>query len=400
MNGKYIHALNISIIFCIMIVCVVAQENQANETILLEVNETFNETANATIPETIQSNQINETISETTESIETTNSTNTTNEAITTNETISESVYENTSIVCSVEQCDDGCAVCRDGSCYLPETECIEQIIIEKISPLAISKGEQQLNILIKNTGNVALPYIEADVVGYGVTTIEKMPIELLVVGDKDYTFTKVNVAESGSVDLIVKLYVNQTIISQEIFQITVADDAVSGQTQETAFNTTAATEHLEQSKTIYNELEKIYYEKEKQEYLLYGINEDLNDVKESLRLAQVAIIEQNQKEFDKNIMYATTILSSIQQQLEIAEKEKKTVWQIAYENLAVIGSILGVLISVVTVWSMTKVHLKKARIINIIKGKQILNISRKEDVENIKLDESEEDVPTKSKDL
>ncbi len=391
MNEKYVHALNISILFCIMVVCVVAQENQTNETILLEVNETFNETANTTITETVQSN---ETISETTESMETTNTTNTTNE------TISEPLNETISIVCSAEQCDDGCAFCRDGSCYLPEIGCIEQIIIEKINPLTISKGEQQLNILIKNTGNVALPYIEADVVGYGITTFEKMPIELLAAGDKDYTFTKVNVAGSGLVDLIVKLYVNQTIISQEIFQITVADDGVSEQTQETAFNTTAASEHLEQSKTIYNELEKGYYEKEKQEYILYGIKEDLNDVKESLRLAQVAIIEQNQKEFDKNIMYATTTLSSIQQQLEAAEKEKKTLWQIAYENLAVIGSILGVLISVVTVWSMTKVHLKKARIINIIKGKQILNIGRKEDVENIKLDESEENVPPKSKDL
>jgi len=45
---------------------------------------------------------------------------------------------------------------------------------------------------------------------------------------------------------------------------------------------------------------------------------------------------------------------------------------------------LLGVLISVITVWSMTKVHLKKARIVNVIKGKQILNVGKREDIQNI----------------
>ncbi|MFA6888991.1 MAG: hypothetical protein WC254_05860, partial [Candidatus Woesearchaeota archaeon] len=356
---------------------------QTDETIILGFNETSNET-------TISESEIiltNETI----ETSETTN---------TTNETISEEVNETVSIVCSVEQCDVGCAVCRDESCYAPEVGCTEKISIEKISPVTMSKGEQQLNILIKNTGNVALPYIESEVVGYGVTTLEKMPIELLAAGDKDYTFTKINVAESGSIDLIVKLYVNQTMISQEIFQITVAEDIISEQAEETVFNTTATTEQLDVSKKLYDELEQAYYEKEKQEYILYGTKEDLSDVKEALRLAQVAIIEQNKKEFDKNMIYATTTLNSIKQQLESAQKEKKTLWQIMYENLAIIGSILGVLISVITVWSITKVHLKKTRIINIIKGKQVFNLGKKEDVETILDNEPKKDSTKKSKDL
>lgn len=299
------------------------------------------------------------------------------------NETYTSEINESR-LVCSLQQCDLGCAVCSDSSCYAPEVGCIEQISIDKITPAAMAKGEQQLNILIRNTGNVALPFIEAEVVGYGITTVEKMPIEFLIAGDKDYTFTKINVTESGTVDIIVKLYVNQSLKTQEIFQLTVDEDIVEEQVQESVFNATAAAAQLEAAKSFYNELEKEYYGKEKEQYLLYGIKEDLDDMKESLRLAQVAIIEENQKEFDNTIAYAAAGLQSVEEQLASAEKEKKTLWQMVYENLAVIGTVLGVLISIITVWSMTKVHLKKAKVINVMKGRQILNIGKKEDVENI----------------
>lgn len=341
----------------VCIVLALSVFGQENETI--NITEEFNETFNG-FNETVYSMNITEA-----------------------NETNATEINE-TEIICSLQQCDLGCAVCSDGSCYAQEVGCIEQLFIDKITPATIAKGEQQLNILIRNTGNVALPNIEADVVGFGITTVEKMPIEILLAGDKDYTFTKINVTESGTIDIIVKLYVNHSLKTQEIFQLAVAEGIVEGMVQETAFNATAASEQLEAAKSHYNELEKEYYEKEKEQYLLYGIKEDLDDIKESLRLAQVAIIEDYSKEFDNNIAYATASLQSVQEQLASAEKEKKTLWQIVYENLAVIGTVLGVLISIITVWSMTRVHLKKARIINVIKGKQILNIGKKEDVENI----------------
>ena len=346
---------------CFLFVCSVyeifAQENETMNITAMNVTEEFNESI------ALNQTDFNET------EFNETNTTETNQTAI---------------LVCSPGQCDSGCAVCSDSSCYAPEVGCIEQIGIDKITPAAINKGDQQLNILIKNTGNVALPNIEADIVGFGITTVEKIPIELLSAADKDYTFTKISATESGAIDIIVKLYVNQTMISQEIFQITVAEDIVKETTSEAVFNVSAATEQLEAAKTTYNELQKTYYEKEKQDYLLYGTKEDLDDIQESLRLAQVAIIEESQKEFDKQIAYAAANLQSVAQQINSAEQEQKSLWQLLYENLAVIGTLLGVLISVITVWSMTKVHLKKARIVNVIKGKQILNIGKKEDVQTI----------------
>ncbi len=391
MRVIHYNLLSVSIVFFLLTLCVVAQENQSsesNETIIFEFNDTFNGT-NTTTMTTEFNETVNETINTTINNIIEEESNQTANVT-----------SETPEIICSSEQCDVACAICRDNSCYAPEIGCQEKITIEKITPTTINKGEQQLNILMNNTGNVAMPFVAAEVVGFGIATVEEIPIEVLAVGDKDYTFTKVSVTEAGTVDIIVKISVNGTIISQQIFQITVISEDIQLEQETELFNLTQGNEIIAQLKEQYDVLETQYYEKEKKDYILYGIKEDLDDIKEALRLAQVAIIEENQKDFDKNSIYAATSLATVQQQVESAEKEKKTMWEVLYENLAVIGSVLGVLISVVTVWSMTKVHLKKARVINVIKGKQILNIGKKEDVQNIVENNDKEDTDSETKDL
>lgn len=355
------------------------QESQSeeNETTLFETN-----------------NESNETVNESTEIIN--NVTAEPNNI--TNESISEGIQNetqniSTALICTDEQCESGCTVCDDGSCHSPEISCIEQLSIEKITPLTIATGEQQLNILVKNTGNVALKDIEAEISGYGIATKEKIPIEIIPSGEKDYTFTKVIVQQTGNVDIIVKLFANKTLQTQQIFQITVQEiiqeEAINNKTdtettEEAEFNRTAAIESLNETKTEYENLEKLFFEKDNEGYILYSIEEDLKEIKEYLRKAQVAIIEENNVEFEKNILLTRTNLEELAKKLENAEKEKKTLIELMSENLALIGSILGVIISAITVWTITKAHLKKARIINIIKGKQIINVDKDGKVENI----------------
>ncbi len=295
------------------------------------------------------------------------------------------------SLICSADQCDTGCNICNDGSCHIPEESCKETVEIEKITPIIFNKGEEQLNIVLRNTGNVILRDLEAQVSGYGITTQEILPIETLPVGEKDYTFTKIFIEQSGAIDIVVKIYETQTLLTQEIFQITVEEDViVEEKKEESLFNESVSVQQLNETRTTYNILEKEYYEKEKEGYILYGIDEDLDNIKEYLRVAQVAIIEEDQKEFEKNILAARSSMETIATALNTAEKQKKTIAEFLSGNLTIIGSILGVLISAITVWSMTKVHLKKAKIINIIKGKQILNVDKDTEVENIIEDEKE----------
>lgn len=308
-----------------------------------------------------------------------------TNTSITSNETETQETENATIIlVCSQVQCDTGCTICSDGSCHAPEEQCIEALTVEKITPATIKVGEQQLNILVKNTGTVALFSVEAEVSGYGMTTIEKLSIEALPAGEKDYTFTKVLAESAGVYDLIVKVYANKVLVTQEIFSVTVTEEEQEEAENVVLFNQSAALAALNETRTEYNVIEREYYEKEKQEYLVFGIDKDLVEIKEYLRQAQVAVIEQDEKGFQKNILAAQTTIENVAAELESAQKEDKTFMEILSENLALIGSLFGVLISGVTVWSMTKVHLKKAKIVNIIKGKQIVNVGKNTEMENV----------------
>jgi hypothetical protein len=342
---------------------------------------------NATVPESLLdlSNTTEENITETT--LEETNTTTESN--------VSTDLNATGTITCTASQCDEGCTQCSDGSCHAPDESCTEAVVIEKVTPTAINKGEEQLNIVVRNTGNVVLQNIEAQVTGYGITTQETISIETLLAGEKDYTFTKIIAEQSGEIDLVVKIYVNGSLLLQDIAQLSVLEDAVMEVVEElNTFNKTAAAQQLNETRTLFNTVEKQYYEKEKQDYLVYGIDDDLDDVKEYLRLAQVALIEEEKKEFEKNLLAAKSALETIEADITGAEKEEKTILELLSENLALVGSLLGVLISAITVWSMTKVHLKKAKIVNIIKGKQILNIDKDTEVKNIVEDES------KTKDL
>ena len=212
---------------------------------------------------------------------------------------------------------------------------------------------------------------------------METLSIEALPSGEKDYTFTKVLAENAGVNDIIVKVYANKTLVTQEIVSITVTEEEQEEE-EIVLFNQTAALAALNETRVKYNALEMQYYEKEKQDYLVFGIDKDLVEIKEYLRQAQVAVIEQDEKAFQKNLVAAQTTIENVAAELESAQKEDKTFIEILSENLALIGSLFGVLISGVTVWSMTKVHLKRAKIVNIIKGKQIVNVDRNTDMENI----------------
>lgn len=342
-------------------------QTEGNQTTILEVG---NET------------ESNETIAEETE-------TNISPEENKTNETI---------LICTAQQCDVGCTLCSDGSCYNSDINCTQELTIEKITPTTVGMGQQQLNILVRNTGNVALFEIEAEVSGYGVTTQEKISIEKLPAGEKDYTFTKINIQDAGIIDVVVKVMSNKTILVQEIVQITVQEKiSEKNETSEAIlFNATEAEALLDKEKLLYEVVEKAFFEKEKQGYLVYGIDEDIKEIKENLRKAQIAILEQNKGDFDKYLVLTKTNREDVEGRLETAEKEKKTIMQLLSDNLALIGSLFGVIISGITVWSITKAHLKKAKIVNIIKGKQILHVDKDTEVENIV--EKQDD--QKSKDL
>ncbi len=353
----------------------VAQETNTPDVFLSEESNTTNTTETSTAENVTTEMQLNET-TETSPAEEITNATTVSEEQTNTTNASETSTAENATT-------ETNTAVNTTNE--TETTASVQSISLEKITPGQISVGEQQLNIVLKNTGNVPLYQLEAEVTGYGITTKEKIAIEELPAGEKDYTFTKITAEQIGVIDLIIKVYTNGTLLVQQISSIEVvgSPEEVTEQVNETVMDVAAASQILNETKNAYADLEKEFYQKQKEEYVLYGIHDDLSETKEYLRQAQVALIEQNQREFDKNVAAAKTNLESLANELQNAQKEQKKWGQIILENLALIGSLLGVFISAVTVWSMTKAHLKNTRVINIIKGKQILNVDKDTKVEN-----------------
>src|SRR3989339_304988 len=74
-------------------------------------------------------------------------------------------------IVCNETQCDNTCVVCSDQKCHAPDFKCVESAVIEKFLPTSVGIGTNQINIVVRNTGNVDLSNIYVELTGDGITT-------------------------------------------------------------------------------------------------------------------------------------------------------------------------------------------------------------------------------------
>jgi hypothetical protein len=264
-------------------------------------------------------------------------------------------------VICEEDNCEKTCTVCSDGNCHEPGFECTEEIQVDKVSPHKLEIGTAQLNVLIRNTGTVDLVNIYAAISGDGITTIEKIPIETLQRGDKDYTFSKLNITKPGEIDLVIKVFIEDKLKKTEVRQITVTApvEQKKPSSDEQELNTTELSEKLSETKDKYNSVLRKYEEK-KEEYELSGMQENFKDIKSYLISAQSALVEEEFKKAVANLAISEENLAELEKNIDEAKKKKTSLSDKLRNKMIYVGSIAAAIVSIFTAYGIIRSNINR----------------------------------------
>jgi hypothetical protein len=284
-----------------------------------------------------------------------------------------EEIPEEPVLVCKDDHCDRGCVKCSDDSCHPPEFECVEELGIDKLFPRTMEVGQTQLNILLRNSGTVGFVNVYALVSGDGIVTMEKMPIESLPAGDKDYAFVRINATKAGSIDLVVKLFVNARLTKTLVEQITVIEKKVSAPVETAAPeedsespDATEVSTQLDMLKEKYRGLEQDYLDKKSGGYDVEFIYSSLQKAQDHLVNAQTSLFEGDYRKARASIEIAEEFLNTVENQLAVAKKQQAKFSDKVRNNMIYIGSIAAAVVSTLTAYSLVKSNVNKQKLVEL----------------------------------
>jgi len=294
----------------------------------------------------------------------------------------------NPTIKCDDTQCDLGCSRCKDDMCHPAGFECKEEITIDKIVPASINLGANQLNLLVRNTGTVQFKDIYAEVSGDGITTTEKLHLEKLVPGDKDYLFVKITASKSGMIDLVVRMYVNNgTLQQRDIQQINVVQENTATVTADEAL-VANLTKTVDSLRAKNKELEQLYSSKKQERYSVDGIDDRLKNAHNLVVQAQSALYDQDYKKVQSSSRIAGDELSSIQDLLNEAKKPTVSFMDKVKNNIVYVASIITGIMVIISAIGLVRSHVNKEKLKELGNKLKIKKEEKKEE----KAEEKKED--------
>jgi len=282
------------------------------------------------------------------------------------------------SIACDATQCDDECVTCSDDVCHSPDFVCIEKFEIDKITPKTTGIGINQLNILIKNTGNVDLYSIGAEASGEGIVSLERTGIDKLAAGDKDYAFVKINATKSGVIKLFIELYMKGSRVNTVVDQINITEEKAA--VVEEDFNPTQLATSLTALKQMYKNIETDYITKKEEGYNVDLVYDNLKATSDDLKNTQIYLSGKDYKRASISISVINESLNDISSDLKNAKKKNVALMDKIKNNMVYIGSIAAAVISVFGAWTLirskSKEHIDKLKTIKIPK----IHLKKKEE--------------------
>ncbi|MDD5651041.1 MAG: hypothetical protein PHF86_11600 [Candidatus Nanoarchaeia archaeon] len=264
--------------------------------------------------------------------------------------------------VCSESQCDATCVKCSDNSCHDTGFVCREELEVESISPESIELGKSQLNILVRNTGNVDLSNIYAEVTGDGIIMVDNVKIDRLVSNDKDYAFVTITASKPGDIDLVIKLYSNDGNLKKKDTEQIKVVGAVENKS-EVVYNKTLLNDNLNKLKEIYKTLDADYQNKINNGYPVENVYDNIKETNNYLKNAQVALLSDNLKDVDVNLKIAEENLNDIKTELDNAKKKQQTFMEKVKSNLLYISSLAAAVITLLTAYKLITNHINKDKL-------------------------------------
>ena len=286
---------------------------------------------------------------------------NTTSEA-----NVTASPVEEPQLVCKTGQCENGCIKCSDRECHDPGFQCIEEITLDKFFPNKVTMGETQLNIVLRNTGTVNLDDIYASVSGDGIAMLDKISVEKLNVGDKDYVFAKINASKSGTIDIVIKIYVAGNVKLKYVDQLIVAEPPKTAPAD--VINVTMLNSEFEQLKQKYRDLEQLYQDKKTQGYPVDLIYDNLRAVFNHITETQSFLLQGDYKKAQIGLGVISSNLDDIEEQLNEVRKEKETLSGKVKNNLLFFGSLAAALVSIFTAYKLIQGSVDRKKLLELHK--------------------------------
>lgn len=277
---------------------------------------------------------------------------------ITSAQNISQNISTNTSLLCTEAQCDIGCVICNDTKCHPQGFSCVESVVIDKFLPAILGIGSGQINIRLENKGVVDLFNLSAEISGDGIATTDKIMLDNLAAGDKDYVFVKINASKKGTIDVVMKLYVNGVLKEKKIEQITVTEENIIEAQQ-----SNVTIEKLNELNMHYREIEEEYQNKKIGGYQVDMLYDKLKDTSAYIKNAKLSFFEGNYRDAESNIRLADEGIEAIKEELKSAKKIEKSFMDKFRSNILIIGSIAAALVSMFTAYGLVKSHINAKKI-------------------------------------
>ncbi len=258
----------------------------------------------------------------------------------------------------------------------LNETNETTEVIIEElfsdfsiigISPTEAKNGDVLFSIEIKNTGTLPLEELTPIVTGFGFSTYNIIPLQKLSVNEKGYAYvygvidtTDFDAAKNFSLSVKIKEKKEIFVINLiGIENITVDDTTVDD------INMQQELQNLSDQLTLfeaeYAELEEQIKEKE-EDYYVNDIT--LADLKEYLTKTRYHILAEDYSQANITLILSRKEIEDIHYRLE--HVKKKTLLDIMKDNILLISTFAGAVITLVTFYEFVK--RKQAGIYNKIK--------------------------------
>ena len=230
-----------------------------------------------------------------------------------------------------------------------------EELSIEKLVTKNLNLGQNNIVLQVKNIGNKDIENVSVQISGDGIKTISKTAIDLPL-GQSDFVTTIVSITNYGDIDIIVKAYAGDELLGQAIESVFVNTPPEENKEKTVFVDRVYAQSEID---ALWNNLsvyEKDFFLKTSQEYSVLDVSNSIGEIKDELRNLQSEYLHMTKEQFDDAVVIINMLLGDVKEQLDLASPKKITT--IFKENLGLIATTIGVIVSTLTAISLAKSHM------------------------------------------
>ncbi|MBI1968614.1 PKD domain-containing protein [Candidatus Woesearchaeota archaeon] len=207
--------------------------------------------------------------------------------------------------------------------------------------PASVREGENEITIILLNTGKKAISDLSGKLVGEGLRYISSTSISTLPAGDEDSLNLKAQFLRSGTISATLKIAGVNFPITFEVAPVV-------------QYSKEELQQRLAQLKEAVQTQETTYYDKKAQGYLVAEVFESIKDVKRRLQDAQQSVLTGNFNGAAVGLDIVSSAVEDITADLDHAQKQKQTMMMWLKDNalaitaiIAALGTLSGIIVKV-----------------------------------------------------